>query len=89
MKKRDQDRYKCPDLRERYERFKQVSASLTDQDVIDCYTREMVKLKLLNRFGRQSTHFRGYPNTLLMNRCRQLLERRNLPLPSAFLPEDQ
>ncbi len=89
MKQQDQDRYKRPDLIERHERFKQRRQSLSDQDVTNCYTREGLKLKLLNRFGRQSKHFRGYPNTLLMNYYRQLLEQRNLPLPSVFLPEDQ
>lgn len=89
MKKQDQDRYKRPDLRERHERSKQKRQSLSDQEVTNCYTREGLKLKLLNRFGRQSRHFRGYPNTLLMNHCRQLLEQRNLPLPSVFHQEDR
>jgi hypothetical protein len=54
---------------------------MSDQDVTNRYSREVLKLKTLNRFGRQSERFLGYPNTLMMNRCKRELERRSLPIP--------
>ena len=54
---------------------------MLDQDVTHRYAQEMLKLKTLNQFGRHSERFLGYPNTLIMNRCRRELERRSLPIP--------
>lgn len=54
---------------------------MSDQDVTRRYAQELLKLKTLNQFGRHSERFLGYPNTLIMNRCRQELERRGLPVP--------
>ena len=58
---------------------------LSNQDVADRYTKELMKLKTLNRFGRRSEGFFGYPNTLMMNLCRRELERRNLPIPCVHI----
>src|SRR5258708_19733133 len=88
MRKQNQDRYRRPDLKERYERSQQHMQSMSDQEVTDRYSREMLKLKALNQFGRQSKQFKGYPNTLVMNLCRRILEHRNLPLPSLVLQEE-
>ena len=54
---------------------------MSDQEVTRRYGQELLKLKTLNRYGRHSERFLGYPNTLVMNRCRQELERRGLPVP--------
>ena len=56
--------------------------------VIDLYRQEMVKLKTLNRFGRRSEKFLGYPNTAKMNLCKRELERRNLPVLQVYLVEE-
>lgn len=61
---------------------------LSDQELLGKYTEETLKLKYLNRFGRDSPHFRGYPKTLLMNTCRHLLGQRQAPIPSVILRED-
>jgi len=55
--------------------------AMSDQEVTDRYTKETLKLKVLNQFGRQSERFLGYPNTYMMNRCRRELEHRGLPIP--------
>jgi len=55
---------------------------MSDQEVTNRYSREVLKLKMLNRFGRQSERFLGYPNTLVMNLCQLELERRGLPIPT-------
>jgi hypothetical protein len=80
---------KCPDLHERYERSLQQVRNLPDQEVIDLYRNEMLKLKTLNRFGRTSERFQGYPNTAKMNRWKRELERRNLPVPQVQLSEEE
>jgi hypothetical protein len=72
-------------LRKEHDLFVQ---EMSDQDVTNRYAIEMLKLKTLNQFGRYSERFLGYPNTLIMNRCRQELERRSLPIPSVN-PADQ
>ncbi len=54
---------------------------LTEQQVSERYTQELRKLRVLNQHGRHSPHFQGYPNTLVMQRCRRELERRGLPVP--------
>ena len=61
---------------------------MTDQQVSDRYTKELLKLKTLNQFGRHSARFLGYPNTLMLNRCRHELERRGLPIPPVNPPTD-
>lgn len=60
---------------------------MSDQQVTERYAQELLKLRTLNQFGRQSERFLGYPNTLMLNLCRQELERRNLPIPPVNLPE--
>ncbi len=82
------NRFKRPDLLARHTRYKQRILALSDQDLTDYYTTEMLKLKTLNRFGRASEKFRGYPNTLRMNLCAQELKRRDLPVPQIHLPEE-
>ena len=62
---------------------------MTDQQVTDRYAQELLKLKMLNQFGRHSEQFLGYPNTLMMNRCRRELERRGLPIPPVNPPEEE
>ena len=59
----------------------QRTRHISDQEVTRRYGQELLKLKTLNRYGRHSERFLGYPNTLVMNRCRQELERRGLPVP--------
>ncbi|SRR5712692_1437114 len=58
---------------------------MSDQEVTNRYCKETLKLKTLNQFGRQSERFSGYPNTLMMNLCKQELERRGLPIPTVSL----
>ncbi len=89
MREQNHDPSKRPDLKERDERSKQHLQSMSDQEVTDRYRREMLKLKGLNQFGRHSTYFRGYPNTLVMNRCGRILDDRNLPRPSLVLQEKE
>ena len=60
--------------------------TMTDQQVSDRYAKELLKLKTLNQFGRHNARFLGYPNTLMLNRCRQELERRGLPIPAVNPP---
>jgi hypothetical protein len=55
---------------------------MSDQEVTTRYAKETLKLKTLNLFGRQSERFLGYPNTLMMNLCKQELDRRGLPIPT-------
>lgn len=62
-------------------KFTEFMNSMNDQQVTDRYVQELLKLKILNQYGRHSEHFQGYPNTLIMNRCRRELERRGLPIP--------
>jgi hypothetical protein len=59
---------------------------MTDQQVSDRYTKELLKLKTLNQFGRHSARFPGYPNTRIMNHCRRELKRRGLPIPAVNPP---
>ena len=54
---------------------------MSDKEVTHRYAQEILKLKVLNQFGRHSERFLGYPNTLIMNRCKRELERRGLPIP--------
>jgi len=89
MREQNHDRYKRPDLKERDERSQQHLQSLSDQEVTDRYSREMLKLKVLNQFGRHGTQFRGYPNTLVMNRCGRIVDDRKLPRPSLVLQEKE
>ncbi len=60
---------------------------LTEQQLGERYMQELQKLKLLNQHGRHSARFQGYPNTLVMNRCRKELERRGLPVPPVNAPD--
>jgi 8-oxo-dGTP diphosphatase len=62
---------------------------MSDQEVTSRYCQEMLKLKTWNRFGQQSERFLGYPNTLIMKRCRMELERRSLPIPQVRLSSQQ
>ncbi len=81
------DRYKRPDLEDRYERAQQKLQMLSTQEIRMLYVQEMLKLKQLKHFGRSSPRFAGYPNTLLMNRCGRILTCRNTVLPLVVLPE--
>ena len=60
---------------------------MSDQDVTQRYTRELLKLETLNQYGRHSECFLGYPNTSVMNRCKRQLERRGLPIPPVNAPD--
>lgn len=62
--------------------------TMTNQEVTERYAQELLKLKTLNQFGRHSERFLGYPNTLIMNRCRRELERRGLPIPLVNPPAE-
>jgi hypothetical protein len=81
--------YKRLDLHARHERALQRIRKQSDQEVVDGYRAEMLKLKALNRFGRQSEQFQGYPNTAKMNQYRRELEHRGLPIPEVSLPEKE
>jgi hypothetical protein len=81
------DRFKRPDLLARHAHYERRIHALSDQGLADHYTTEMGKLKTLNRFGRLSEKFKGYPNTLKMNLCQSELKRRGLPVPQVHLPE--
>jgi hypothetical protein len=59
---------------------------LSNEELVQRYRTEAVKLKTLNAFGRWSSRFLGYPNTYQMNRCQHELRRRNVPLPLIHLP---
>jgi len=61
---------------------------MTDQQLSDRYSVEMLKLKAFRQFGRESDRFLGYAGTTMMNRCSAELKRRGLPLPEVHLPED-
>jgi hypothetical protein len=89
MNDQDRERHTFPRLEERYERYKRAIQNLSDEALAERYSREMLKVKVLHQFGRQSRHFGGYPNTLTMNLCRRTLERRNLPIPSIVLQEQE
>ncbi len=60
---------------------------LTEQQLCERYTQELRKLRVLNQYGRHSSHFKGYPNTFVMQRCRRELERRGLPVPPVNAPD--
>lgn len=60
---------------------------LTEQQLNERYVQELRKLKALNQYGRHSAHFQGYPNTLVMNRCKRELMRRGLPVPPINQPD--
>ena len=61
---------------------------MTDQQLSDRYSLEVLKLKTFRQFGRESDRFLGYPDTAMMNRCSAELKRRGLPLPVVHLPVD-
>lgn len=63
-----------------------VLREMSDQEVIDRYCKETLKLKMLTQFGRHSERFSGYPDTGMMNRCKRELERRGLPIPPVNPP---
>lgn len=63
--------------------------ALSDQEVSARYAEEMRKLKTLNRFGRHSERFLGYPNTQVMNLCQQECQRRGLPIPPVEIPGEE
>ena len=67
--------------------LRQKIEAMSDQDLTQRYTQELLKLRTLNQYGRHSEHFLGYPNTLVMNWCRQELERRGLPVPPVNPPD--
>jgi hypothetical protein len=61
----------------------------SDHEIAERYCAELLKLKTLNRFGRHSERFLGYPNTAMMNRCRFELQHRGLSIPQVIVPEQQ
>jgi hypothetical protein len=75
------ERYEYPELEERYQRSLETIQKMTDQEMLAAYTTEMLKLKRLLRFGRQSEHFQGYPKTSLINRYRRILVSRKVDIP--------
>lgn len=72
---------------QRQEVLRPEMQDMSDQDVTQHYTQELRKLRALNQYGRHSERFQGYPNTLVMNRCRRELERRGLPIPPVNPPD--
>ncbi len=76
-----EERYKYPELEERHQRRLEAIQKMSNQDLLATYTTEMLKLKRLLRFGRQSEPFQGYPRTSLMNVCRHVLVSRKVTIP--------
>ena len=62
---------------------------MSDREVAQRYTQELLKLKTLNQYGRHSERFLGYPNTLIMNQCKRELERRGLLVPAVNAADNQ
>jgi len=83
----NKDRYKYPELEERYQRSLETIQKMTDEEVLAAYIAEMLKLKRLLRFGRQSERFQGYPKTSLMNRYRRVLVSRKVNIPRITLAD--
>ena len=89
MNDQERERHTFPFLEKRYERYKHAIQNLSDEALAERYSREMLKVKVLHQFGRQSRHFGGYPNTLTMNLCWRTLERRGLPIPTIVIQEQE
>ena len=73
-------------------RREQKMHTMSDQEVIDRYTKETVRLKTINQFtqqGKKRPSDVPHPNTIMINLSRQELERRGLPIPLVNLPEDE
>jgi hypothetical protein len=70
------------------QRYDLLVEKKSDQEVSERYVKEMLKLKTLNQFGRQSDRFLGYPNTLVRNLCRRELARRDLPIPRVSISRE-
>ncbi|GHO94825.1 hypothetical protein KSF_048730 [Reticulibacter mediterranei] len=60
--------------------------AMSDQEVQDRYSQETLKLKTLLQVQRPGDPFLGYPNTAMMNCCKQELEYRSLPVPQVVSP---
>ena len=60
---------------------------VTEQQLSERSTHELRKLRALTQYGRHSPHFRGYPNTLVMQSCKRELMRRGLPVPPINQPD--
>lgn len=83
------ERYKYPELEERHQRRLETIQKMTNQELLAMYTTEMLKLKRLLRFGRQSEHFQGYPRTSLLNVCRRVLVSRKVTIPRITFPYEK
>jgi hypothetical protein len=59
---------------------------LSDQEVLDRYSQETLKLKTLLQAQRPGDPFLGYPDNAMMNCCKRELERRGLPVPQIVSP---
>lgn len=79
------ERYKYPELEERYQRRLETIQKMTEQELLAASTTELLKLKRLLRFGRQSERFQGYPKTSLMNQYRRVLVSRKVTIPPITL----
>lgn len=53
---------------------------MSNQELVDCYSRELMKLKML-LWPQTPGERLGYPDILLLKSCQQELERRRLPFP--------
>jgi integrase len=53
---------------------------MSDQELLGRYTQELMKLKAFLNPQKQKEYL-GFPDLLLLNECRQELERRGLPVP--------
>ena len=87
--------WKCPEeyaLMKRYmQRQRQMVHDMLDQDVINRYGEEILKLNMIlqwDQHGRQGNRPCAHPDTSLMNRCAYELRRRGLPLPQVHLAND-
>ena len=62
---------------------------MTNQELLDWYTEEMLRLKASLALEKRQQRFLGYANTAMMNRCKRELERRGLPIPQVHPTEEQ
>jgi hypothetical protein len=75
--------WKHLELRELQQRWEQSFREKSDQELKDRYTEEKVRLKMILQWKQQGQGERpcSHPNTMVMNRCRRELERRNVLIP--------
>ncbi len=75
----------------KHDELKRVMGAWSDQELMDRYSQEMLKVKMIVRWkrqGRQEKRPCGYPYTLKMNLCSRELKRRGMPLPEVKLSDE-